>query len=106
MVLPSGLSNGAYCVSKFSTSVGTNAVFIAWDRATLSMNAHLLAFWSQTGHGLHEPHVNPPERSIHSEPGPALISWDQSALFKAKIGLPRTISILCVVPSAEFVATD
>lgn len=106
MVLPNGFSNGAYCVNKFLTSVGTNAVFIAWDRATLSMHAHLPAFWSRTGHGLHEPHINPLGRSFHSELGPALISWDQSALFKAKIGLPRTISILCVVPSAEFVATD
>lgn len=104
MVLPNGFSNGAYCVSKFSTSVGTNAAFIAWDRATPSMRAHLPAFWSQTGHGLHEPHVNPPNRNIYSELGPALISWDQNALFKAKIGLPRTISILRVVPSAEFVA--
>jgi len=50
-------------------------------------------------------HINPPDRSFYSKPDPTLIPWGQNPLLKAKVGLPRTISTLSIVPSAEFAAT-
>lgn len=106
MTLPSSFRNGVYCVSKFPTSVHSNVIFIAWERAMLLMYTHLPTFRSQTGHSRYS--AAPWARTqIHQRE--AFIKSRTSLWFLwLKSPSPSKVypvSTLSVVPNAEFVPT-